>query len=319
MPDVSVIVPVYRAEKYIERCCRSLFEQTLDNIEYIFVDDCTPDRSMEIIQKILDDFPQRKTDVKILHNPTNLGVSETRKKGVKASTGNYVIHCDPDDWADVTAYEKLYDYAKKNDFDIVSCMFYKVDQAGNKRLILEEKQNDVLKQLLIGQRQGSLWNRLVRGNIARSNAILFPEKNMGEDLALVLQYYYYSSRCGEICEPLYYYNNNLESITSFGNPDKLLRQAYEMASILETIIQFLYQKGLIRNYSREIVARKFFNKRWILPAIRSAKDCSYWVKLHPDINYSLFFNPYISSQDKVTSLLVELYAYPLLRKILRNR
>ena len=65
MPKVSVVIPVYGVEKYIERCARSLFEQTYDNIEYIFVDDCTKDRSIEILQKVLEDYPNRKNQVKI--------------------------------------------------------------------------------------------------------------------------------------------------------------------------------------------------------------------------------------------------------------
>ncbi len=66
-------------------------------------------------------------------------------------------------------------------------------------------------------------------------------------------------------------------------------------------------------------ARKFFDKRWILPAIQSAKDCTYWTGLHSEINLSLYANPHLSIQDKITSLLVELRFYPLFRKILRNR
>ena len=319
MPKVSVIVPVFGVEKYIERCCRSLFGQTLDDIEYIFIDDCTPDRSIEIVEKTLEDFPQRKLQVKILRNSTNLGVAEARKRGIEASAGEYVIHCDPDDWTDVNAYEKLYSYAKRNGLDIVSCEFFKVDEKGDKRRIAEEKQDDVIKQLLIGQRQGSLWNRLVKGDIVRSREILFPTMNMGEDFVLVLQYYYYAKLWGEISEPLYYYYQNSESLSSFGNYDKLLGQANNMAVVLETVLLFFSQKGLLEKYKKEIVARKFFDKRWILPAIRSASDCSHWIKLHPEINLSLYRNSYLSKQDKVTSLLVELRLYPLFRKIVRNR
>ena len=73
---VSILVPVYGVEKYIERCARSLFEQTYDNIEYIFVDDCTKDRSIEILQKVLEDYPNRKNQVKILHHEKNTSVRD---------------------------------------------------------------------------------------------------------------------------------------------------------------------------------------------------------------------------------------------------
>lgn len=319
MPKVSVIIPVYKAERYIEKCCRSLFGQTLDDIGYIFIDDGTPDRSIEIVEKTLEDFPQRKVQVKILRNATNLGVAEARKRGIEASVGEYVIHCDPDDWVEVAAYEKLYSHAKRNGLDIVSCEFFKVDEKGDKKLIAEEKQDDVIKQLLIGQRQGALWNRMVRGDIVRNREIIYPTQGVGEDFVLVLQYYYYAKLWGEISEPLYYYYQNSESVSSFGNPEKLLGQAHKMAENFDRLLDFFNKKELVGKYAKEIVARKFFDKRWILPAIRSAKDCAFWMNLHPEINYSLYFNHYLSLQDKITSFLVELRLYPLIRQILRNR
>ena len=319
MPKVSVIIPVYKAERYIEKCCRSLFGQSLDDIEYIFVDDCTPDKSVGIIEKILDDFPKRKEHVKILHHPTNQGTQVARMNGIKICTGEYVIHCDSDDWVDVTAYEKLYVHAKKNDLDIVTCEFFKIDDEGRKRHIIEPKEDDIIKLLLIGKRQGALWNRLVRGDIVRNNEILYPPQGMDEDFILVIQYYYYANVWGEISEPLYYYYQNSESVSSFGNSEKLLGQAHRMAENLDILFDFFNKKELVRKYSKEIVARKFFDKRWILPAIRSARDCSHWIKLHPEINLSLYRNSYLSKQDKVTSLLVELRLYPLFRKIVRNR
>ena len=97
MPKVSVIVPVYNAEKYIERCVRSLYNQTLDDIEYIFVDDCTPDNSMEVLQKVMDEYPKRKLHTKIIIHTTNTGQSGSRKDGILAATGDYIIHCDADD------------------------------------------------------------------------------------------------------------------------------------------------------------------------------------------------------------------------------
>ena len=87
MPKVSVIVPVYGVEKYIERCARSLFEQTLDDIEYIFVDDCSPDRSIEILNQVIGEYPGRKDQVQIIHHASNQGLALARQTGLKAATG----------------------------------------------------------------------------------------------------------------------------------------------------------------------------------------------------------------------------------------
>lgn len=78
MYKVSVFVPVYNVELYIERCARSLFEQTYPYLEYVFVNDCTPDRSMQILQKVMEDYPERKNAVKIIHHENNIGIAATR-------------------------------------------------------------------------------------------------------------------------------------------------------------------------------------------------------------------------------------------------
>lgn len=319
MPKVSVVIPIYGVEKYIERCCRSLFEQTLDDIEYIFVDDCTPDKSVDILEKTFDEYHQRKEQVRILHNPQNLGATLTRKRGIESTTGEYVIHCDSDDWVDITAYETLYNYANKNGLDIVDCEFYKIDDNGRKQHIYEPKHDDIIKLLLTGRKQGALWNRLVKGNIVRNNEIMYPAMGVDEDLVLVLQYYYYAKKTGNISVPLYYYFQNSESVSSYGTAEKLLGQARQMATNIDTVLEFFNNKGLLKRYKEEIVARKFFDKRWILPAIQSHKDCSLWANLHPDINRVLYTCPYLSLQDKITSMLVEMRLYPSFRKLLRRR
>ena len=107
MPKISVIIPVYNVEKYIERCVRSLFEQTLGEIEYIFVDDCTPDGSIAILRRIIEDYPERKPFVSIISHEQNKGLAIARRTGVNAACGEYVAFCDSDDWVDTNMYEKL--------------------------------------------------------------------------------------------------------------------------------------------------------------------------------------------------------------------
>ncbi len=106
MPKVSVIIPVYGVEKYIERCARSLFEQTLDDIEYLFIDDCTPDKSIEMLKQVLEDYPHRKPQVVIHRMEQNSGQAAVRKWGMQNAIGDYVIHCDSDDWVELTMYEE---------------------------------------------------------------------------------------------------------------------------------------------------------------------------------------------------------------------
>ena len=83
MTKVSVVIPIYMVEKYIERCARSLFEQTLDDIEYLFINDCTPDSSMNILARVIEDYPKRKFQTRILEMPTKVGRSRHGRERVK--------------------------------------------------------------------------------------------------------------------------------------------------------------------------------------------------------------------------------------------
>lgn len=115
---VSVIIPVYNVGRYIEKCARSLFEQSLDDIEYIFVDDCSPDNSLSIVKFVSEDYPKRKNNIKYLVHDKNRGLTTTRNTGLAVATGEFIAHCDSDDWVDVAMYEKLYNHAVEENADV---------------------------------------------------------------------------------------------------------------------------------------------------------------------------------------------------------
>ena len=97
MPAVSVIIPVCKVEPYMARCARSLFGQTLDDIEFLFIDDCSPDRSIDVMREVLAEFPARKDQVTVFRMPRNSGQAAVRMQGIALARGEYVIHCDSDD------------------------------------------------------------------------------------------------------------------------------------------------------------------------------------------------------------------------------
>lgn len=107
---ISVIVPIYGVEKYIERCARSLFEQTYRDVEYIFVNDCTKDNSIFILKRVLHDYPN--LNVTIINKKRNEGLPQARKTGILASHGEYVINFDSDDWVDRDCLRFMYECAK---------------------------------------------------------------------------------------------------------------------------------------------------------------------------------------------------------------
>ena len=159
MPKVSVIIPIYNVEKYIERCVRSLFEQTLDDIEYIFVNDCTQDKSIEILTSIIKEYPQRIPSIRILNHTTNQGLTKTRNTGLAVATGDYIAHCDSDDWVDLDMYRQLYVQAEETKSDIVYSDLYLAYQ--DKTVIYKAASFDSDKNELLNNNISSVWTSLV--------------------------------------------------------------------------------------------------------------------------------------------------------------
>lgn len=122
-PKISIIIPVYNAEKHIEKCARSLFEQTLFSVEYIFVDDCSSDNSVDVVKTVLNDYPERKEQCVFLCLDKNSGPATARNKGLEEAKGDYIYFCDADDWLDSSMLEEMLSLAEKEKADIVICDF----------------------------------------------------------------------------------------------------------------------------------------------------------------------------------------------------
>lgn len=114
-PYISVILPVFRVAKYLEKCIKTLQSQTLENLEFIFVDDCGGDESCEIIEK----YAKNDSRIRLIHNEHNKGAGATRNHGIQEATGEYISFADPDDWMNPEFYEILYTEAKAGNYDIV--------------------------------------------------------------------------------------------------------------------------------------------------------------------------------------------------------
>ena len=113
-PRVSIIVPMYGVEKYVEQCIDSLLKQTLQEIEIILVDDGSPDRSGEIA----DEYAKKDSRIKVVHQK-NSGLGPARNTGIRVATGDYIGFVDSDDWANHQMFARLYEVAVKNNADIV--------------------------------------------------------------------------------------------------------------------------------------------------------------------------------------------------------
>lgn len=216
-PKVSVVVPVYNVGRYIEKGVRSLFSQTFDDLEFIFIDDKTPDDSIEILERVLEEYPDRKDQVKIIRHEQNKGVSQSRQDGVNAATGEYIIHFDPDDWTEPDMYEKLYNKAKETNADITGCdiVFENKYYSKIRKQNFNLKRKEIVSGILQGKQINSfLWGRLIKREFILNSNIKF-DKNayLWEDMLYLTQLHSLTDKVAYIPEALYHYRINTDSIT----------------------------------------------------------------------------------------------------------
>lgn len=320
MAKISVIVPVYNVEAYIEKCVRSLFEQTFSDIEYIFVDDCSSDQSIAILKKVLLEYPYRKDFVKIVQLPYNQKQHKARVRGIEEATGDYIIHCDPDDYVDHLMYETLYNKAVKEQCDIVWCGYKKINQnvVNYHKEISACNQKALLAALFDGSMMGSLCNKLVRKEIVKDVSIIQPQSPFIEDLLLVSQYVMLSNTfC--YCEGNFYnYVVRDESIIAYyRSSDKLIQ---ERAELIKINLMLLYQSVSLHSFDKfllpYIIRQKFNQKQLFLPLVIQEETSSYWINWFPEINFSLFTCARITNYEKMTSLLLLLHLFVPLRKFI---
>ena len=217
MPKVSVIVPIFNVENYIEKCVHSLFQQTLaKDIEYIFINDCTPDNSVKLLEGLVNSYPPISQNVKIINNGYNLGVAASRQIGVSKSTGEYIIHCDPDDWVEPNMYEAMYDEAIAKEADIVGCDY--VEEYPDKQIVKKQNFDDtgenIVANILNGDTHSSLWSRLISRKIINKLDISFsPDITVKEDMLYVVPIHLATKKVVYIPKPYYHYRMVGNSIT----------------------------------------------------------------------------------------------------------
>lgn len=309
MSKVSVIIPVYGVEKYIERCVRSLFEQTLDDIEYLFIDDCTPDRSIDILKQVLEEFPHRKCQVVIHRMEQNSGQAKVREWGMRNATGEYVIHCDSDDWVETDMYRLMYDEAKRIDADIVMCG-YKVTDGQTVFRECYHQQTDktkLISSLLTLHEAWSVWNKMCKRTLY-DNDIVYPSLAMGEDMVLTTQLVLKALRVGVIDKALYNYFYNPNSITKVRSESSRYKHWKDSVENAKTVISIFQTKGLEYKYANELGYLKFLQKNLAGDLARKKKYSKEWLEMFRDINWKAFFNPYISNSRKLNFLVKLLFA-----------
>ena len=213
---VTIIVPIYNVERYVAQCAESLLSQTYADIEYIFVNDCTPDASMEVLLSVLKKYPQRSSQVYILNNERNRGLAYCRNKGVQSAHGNYIMHVDSDDYIKENAVEELVSLAKQENADIVISDFLlvRLNKIVEDLHVYPIEIHKYLKELLERNLPVCVCGKIFKRSLYLNNNIQVSENiDFGEDMVTLPRLVYYASKIA-VSSPFYYYNQlNVNSYT----------------------------------------------------------------------------------------------------------
>ena len=250
MIKVSIIVPVYNVEKYIDRCLKSLLEQTLDEIEIIIVNDGSTDGSEKEIKKYLNNEKIRYFEKE------NGGLSSARNFGMKYAKGEYIAFLDSDDYVEKNMYEEMYNVAKKENADMVECDFLWEWEDDKNKIKKDTRRKYKNKREMMKKPRVVAWNKLIKKSVLEKSRAKFPEGLIYEDLEFFYKLIPYINNISYINKYFVYYiqrENSISNTNSEKNAD--------IFKILDNIFRFYKNQGLYEEYKKEL---KYMKKRILM-------------------------------------------------------
>lgn len=277
---ISIIVPVFNAEKYLNKCIQSILGQTYSNIELLLIDDGSTDSS----GAICDNYGSQDSRVRVFHK-LNEGVSVARNWGLDNAKGEWITFVDSDDWIDADMYEQMYNAAMQKKADMVSCDLLMEHKDYSRILSCNNKYDDhkLMYDCLvpISVEYFAMWNKLVsrevydRGRIKASIGL-----NMWEDVELMTKIRYFSKSSCVINKPYYHYNKTNEN--SITNSLKLINQVEGQIQRVKQIELFFSQQGELPKYKHFVSLLKFQAKKALFDNYTQK-----WVDTFPEAKWSL--------------------------------
>lgn len=313
MVELTIIIPIYNAEKYIERSCRSLMEQTKKDIDFIFVNDCSKDNTLKRLKEILSDYPERISHVSIINNEKNLGPSESRKIAINRSTSEYVGFCDADDWVEPDMYEKMCQATKGNQMDVVVCNYLMERRKETKefKLIPCENSQKCLERLDDPHRFSyAMWNQIIRLALVKEEIEQIISTKFREDTYLMMRVYYRATSISFIPKAFYHY--------WVENPDSLIHHRNisvkgwnEQKDNFDRIVRLLYADNGYNRYHQAVNNFKFMLKMEYKDVFSNLKDYYYaYREAHKDA--ITWYNKSTDSiKNKIIMYIVYNTCYPI--------
>lgn len=307
MSEISIIVPIYNVEKYLEKCLKSLLNQTLpkEKFEIILIDDGSTDSSGLIADTYAKNFPF----IRVVHKK-NAGLPQARKTGVSIASGNYIAFVDPDDWIESNMYTRLLETIQSTDADMACCNY--ILEYENKKVKMNfdnpseiETMSGYQALLSVHKRNAVFqfaWNKLYRRELFEN--IIFPQENIiGEDYSIVVQIILKCRRVTYITDKLYHYLQRQSSMCKSAYSEFHKKTYINYNTILEMLLnKFPEEKTIFINYHIQ---------EWlfiIIPMSRNRKyDISIISKVRKDIKKNIVQYLKVSGDSWVIKIAVCLF------------
>ena len=261
--ELSIIVPIYKVEKQLEQCIKSILNQSFTNFELILVDDGSPD----MCGHICDEYEKKDSRIKVIHKK-NGGLSDARNAGLDIALGKYIGFVDSDDIIHPQMYEKLYNCINKSNLDIVQCKFKRfksieeinINISDSELNFKEYNSQDAIIDLIDNNKINvNAWNKLYKRELFQNER--YPKGKIHEDEFLTYKLIYNSSKIGYIDEELYYYYENNNGIMNGSNILKRL----DRIEALEERSSFFLNNGNKDLYNKSNTALFFaLNKLYFI-------------------------------------------------------
>lgn len=278
---VSILIPVHQAEKYIEQCVRSVFDQTYRQLEIIVVDDGSTDKSLDIIKQLVNEYPQRQSQTRIIHNAQNKGIATVRNMLLDAVTAPYFFFVDADDWLEKDAVEILVGKQIASGADIVTGQAYVNESVEDPSYLRPEykDKNDMIVDMLAQVWNHELWARLIRTSMCREHSLRFlDEINQAEDWRFMPMLVWYAKVVANVDDKIYHYRLSDDSLC------RKERGGHEL-------LEFFSQE--YQNYSALVAFFKDKKKEYYdIVRENSSVKCVHLLLVSCDISYRKAFYKY---------------------------
>lgn len=301
---ISVIVPVYNTEKYLRRCLDSIINQNFREIEIIIVNDCSTDNSL----KIINDYIKQDDRIILINKEKNKGLSAARNSGIGIARGEYIAHIDSDDWIEQNYFKDMYEYAIKNEAEIVISDFYKDFDNGQISYMKDQEKNienvGAIKNIFLFRAYPCVWNKIIKAELYKGNDIFHPEGiSIGEDLCTSPKLMFFAKKIMKHDKAYYHYIQNPKSMMR--EKTQNLNKIKEIYSVVKNLEEFFISKNIVLPINELKINHLSI---WLLKSEYSLNDLEYleildeYVKLFKKVDLNIFVSKKIIFFGKILKI-----------------